>query len=268
MEEQEAVQKEFDRFCLEKEKDSLEEAVRKISRIIRRAQELEKGYLGKTVSFNHIVEYYYYTYYECNGEFRCAKTSINRMYRELAHIYQKAGDKINAERAYKKCLQWDPVDGEAYLELAQIYKETGNLKDVLKTSQLAYKYCNSRPLLAGYYRNLGFYYLECYQPELSRALYEYSECYSKTQCAQNELEYLASAMGWTMKRMEKDELLRKLKESHIPVDFAPVTVALTYKAAKMEEKIGHTAEALECYELFYHQLFQKDDIEKHSNYKI
>ena len=89
------------------------------------------------------------------------------------------------------------------------------------------------------------------------ALYEYSEVYSETQCAKMELEYLAQAMGWEKEKLENKILVQRLNEKKIPLEINPITVALTYKAAKTEEAKGHVAAARECYELFFHQVFQE-----------
>ncbi|MDO4293002.1 MAG: tetratricopeptide repeat protein [Eubacteriales bacterium] len=255
MDESEKIQERFERFCLEKAVYSQAEAIKELKSIIGNAKKLQSGQAAAAISFNHAVECYYYAYFMNSGDFMCAKTSLNRMYRELAWLYRKAGDFSRAKRAYEEAIQWNPVDPELYFDLAQLYKEQGSLALYLKTSQSAYNYCNSKPLLALYYRSLGFYYLESYQPELARALYEYSEVYSETQCAKMELEYLAQAMGWAEEKLEREVLVQRLKERNIPSGLNPITVALTYKAAKTEELKGHITAARECAELFFHQVF-------------
>lgn len=257
MDELEKIQERFEQFCLEKEGYPQAEAAKELKSMIGKAKKAQAGQPAAAISFNHAVECYYYAYFKNSGNFVCAKNSLSRMYRELARIYREADDFIRAQKAYREVIQWNPVDPDSYFDLAELYKEQGNLALYLKISQSAYNYCNSRPLLARYYRNLGFYYLEAYQPELARALYEYSEVYSETQCAKMELEYLAQAMGWEKEKLENKILVQRLNEKKIPLEINPITVALTYKAAKTEDAKGHVAAARECYELFFHQVFQE-----------
>ena len=257
---QETLQECFEAYCQKKHSYSTEESIRMLKDWIKQAESAEykeHGLRVPVIAFNHVVECYYYGYEQKNWDFACAKTSLNRMLRELAELYQKSGDWELAEQAGQKAILWNPVDPESYFTCADLYRDQENLPGYLQMTQKAYRYCNSRPLLARYYRKLGCYYLETYQPELSRAVYEYSEIYSPSECARNELQYLAAAMNWEPENRKPDTLRQILRKHQIPTEMDPVIVALTYQAAKTEAEKGHTIAAGECYELFYHQMFQK-----------
>ncbi|WP_159441915.1 tetratricopeptide repeat protein [Clostridium sp. Marseille-P2415] len=223
--------------------------------LIHKAQELQQMIPGRSISFNHVVEVMYYEFFTGDETYHCAKISFNRMYNRLAELFRRCGDLSSEQKALQSALQWNPVDLDVYFAFAELYKQEGNLEKCLELSNRAHRFCNTRAALARYYRNLGYYYLETYQPELSAALYQYSEIYYETQSAKRELDYLAAAMKRDIRIHDLERLQMSLKKSSIPLGFNRFTTALTYKAFEIEKQRGHLKEAKECYELYKNQTF-------------
>ncbi|MEY8355466.1 hypothetical protein AALB39_19195 [Lachnospiraceae bacterium 54-53] len=253
MDEYEKIQSEFSQMCLLWEGNVPWEEKKHLEYLIQKARKLQQRIPGPAVSFNHVVEIPYYEFFTGAEEYRFAKMSINRMYCRLSGILKERGDLRSAEHALQCALQWNPVDLDAHFALADLYKQEGNLKKSLEVSHRAHCYCNTKAALARYYRNLGYCFLESYQPDLAQALYQYSRIYCDTESAKRELEFLAAAMKRDTKIPDPKHLHMLLEENHIPPGFNPFTTALTYKAYKMEEQLGHTAKAGECYVLFQDQ---------------
>lgn len=205
----------------------------------------------KYISFNHIVEVYYYQYFIKDYEYECSPISINRLYKTLARINCKYGYKNKAIELYEKAIQYNPVDLEVFFELGDIYKTIGDLKKFIAYTKESYNYCCSRATLAKYYRNLGFYYLELYEPELSEKLYNYSNIYYETKNANSELIFLEKVLKRKQTKYSIEVLQNVLNKNGIAIKANPDTVGLTYIAAKDALKLGNLKAAKECYYMVY-----------------
>lgn len=253
MDEYEQIQNEFLEMRDSAEESNLLKEIKCLESIIYKARELQQRIPGRSISFNHVVEIPYYEFFTGDVAYQCAKTSLNRMYNRLAELFHRCGNLNSEKKALQSALHWNPVDLDAYFALAEGYKQDGDLEKCLEISNKAHPYCNTRAALSRYYRNLGYYYLENYQPELSAALYQYSEIYYKTGSAKGELEYLAKAMKRDLRIHDRNRLQMFLKDNSIPLGFNKYTTALTYQAYLMEKQRGHIGEAGECYELYKDQ---------------
>ena len=115
--------------------------------------------------------------------------------------------------------------------------------------------------MARFYRNLGFYYVETYQPDTAEALYEYSNLFFQTDNAESELGYLEEALQQERTKYDVHELQELISAVQIPVAAPSNTLGLLYEVGKSEEKKGHLQEAAECYLMVY-DLTQDDEVKE------
>lgn len=224
--------------------------------------ELELKYrTEKYFSFNHIMELYLYQFYQKDSDFKLADEPMNLWYLELGNKLIEDGELEKAYDVYQKAEQWNPVDLDAKFAKIELEKKQGKLSEVLNHTLSLYPYLCSRATMARFYRNLGFYYVETYKPDLAEALYEYSNLFFQTENAENELEYLESALKRQRTKYNVDELQKMISEAQIPVAAASNTLGLLYEVGKSEEKKGHLKEAAECYLMVY-DLTQDEEVKE------
>jgi tetratricopeptide (TPR) repeat protein len=161
------------------------------------------------------------------------------------------GQTDDAKAALERALQWNPVDCESLLALIEIYKKMGDLEKCWELTDETYDLSNTRALLARYYRNLGYYYLENYQPDLAEALYLYSERYYPTESARRELAFLSEALKRATPVYTDEQLIGILEEHDIPREASDEMLALTMRAAEDCRKNKRYREAGECYRMVY-----------------
>lgn len=215
---------------------------------------LEEEYQDRevpVVCLNHVTEIYYYEYFVNQDEYKFAKTNLNKKWKELAEEFEKEENWNFAKEAYKKALVWNPVDLEAYFGICNQFIRMNDLELLLEYTKKAYRFCVTRATLARYYRNLGFYYLETYQPELAQEMYQYSNLYFHSRQADSEIKYLEEALKRSYQKKPVEELVQILKKAGIPVGPDPVSLGLTYEAGKQEEAAGRIETAKECYLMVY-----------------
>lgn len=224
--------------------------------------ELEMKYqTEKFFSFNHIMELYLYQFYQKDSDFKLSEEPMNRWYLELGNKFLEDGELEKAYAAYQKAERWNPVDLDAKFAKIELEKKQGKLTEVLNQTLSLYPYLCSRATMARFYRNLGFYYVETYQPDTAEALYEYSNLFFQTDNAESELCYLEEAMQQERTKHDVHELQELISGVQIPVAAPSNTLGLLYEVGKSEEKKGHLQEAAECYLMVY-DLTQDDEVKE------
>lgn len=147
------------------------------------------------VSFHHMMEYYLYAaYYRQDKVIRPTTEDYALWYREIGEAAMQEEKYHAAAKAFKKAVDWNPVDLDALLDLAEAEKHIGHLERFRAVTEQLYYFCASRATMARYYRNMGYYYTSKYKPEIAKVCYEYSNLYYHTENADSELAYLAEAM--------------------------------------------------------------------------
>ncbi len=223
-------------------------------------QELEEKYRDqKCYSFNHIMELYLYQYYKRDYDFGLSEEPMNLWYMDLGNKFEKKENMEKAYEAYKKAIEWNPVDLDARFAKIELEKKFKRLEEVLKQTLELYSYLCSRATMARFYRNLGFYYTEKYQPQTANYLYEYSNLFFQTKNADSELEYIRKAMQKNNPQPNVYELQAKISELKIPVAAPSQTLGLLYEIGKSEEQKGNLQQAMDCYLLVY-DLTQDEEI--------
>ncbi|WP_207646533.1 tetratricopeptide repeat protein [[Clostridium] polysaccharolyticum] len=228
-------------------------------------EELEKKYQdGRFYSFNHISELYLYQFYEKDGEFQLSDEPMNRWYLELGISYEEKEETDEAYKAYLNAIRWNPVDLDARFAKLELDKKKGCYDVVLKETLTLYPYLCTRATMARFYRNIGFYYVETYQPDIAFVLYEYSNMFFQTENADNEIAYMEEALGKKHPDYDVHQLQSRISNLKIPVSAPSNTLGLIYEVGKSEEKKGHCKEAAECYLMVY-DLTQDEEVKSRMN---
>lgn len=235
-------------------------AISVLKELTKKVEAIYDNHSNKLFSFNHILETYYYAYFMKDvSQLEYAEYAINSYYRTLGFCQMHAGKHIDSIKSYEKALRWNPVDLDTYLQLAELYKKVNNLDSLRKVTFESYNLLCSRATMARFYRNLGFYYLEKYEPELAAILYKYSNIYYETEFATKELEFIAKAMQQEIPEYSLKYMQDKLVEKNIPVGPNPDTIGITYRVGQIELEAGNTKEAKECFMMVY-DLTQDEEV--------
>lgn len=203
-------------------------------------------------SFNHILEVYYYDYFINQGkEILHTDINLSAYYRLSGFLKMELQDFKASANAYETALRWNPVDLDSLLQLGELYKTLGKLEECKEITYRAYNYCCTRATLSRYYRNLGFYYLETYQPDIATALYQYSNIYYPSKQAENELTYLEKALNRPTPDQSIKELQSILANANIPVGPNSDTLGITYRVGQLELEKGNQENAKDCFTMVY-----------------
>ncbi len=234
-----------------KDKD-YKSAIPVIKELTDKVEAIYSNRSDKLFSFNHILETYYYAYFMKDvSPLEYTEYAINSYYRTLGFCQMHIGKHIDSIKSYEKALKWNPVDLDTYLQLAELYKKVNNLESLRKVTFESYNLLCSRATMARFYRNLGFYYLEKYEPELAAILYKYSNIYYETEHATKELEFIEKAIGKSIPEYSLKYMQDKLNEKNIPVGPNPDTIGITYRVGQLELEAGNDKEARECFMMVY-----------------
>ena len=200
----------------------------------------------------HISEVFLYEYY-CLGDDEYELTDVDTLtpHKERAKELMLAGNYSKSQKEWLDAHFENPVDMESILGIILCCKQLGDTEGEYSYTTESYNYCCTRAELAAYYRNLGWYYLEKYNPELSVACYLYSKYFEESQQADAELEFLEKAIGKKVSAKDLSQIQNILKENNIPTEANPITLALLYKAAEEAQEAGDKAQALDCYRMVY-----------------
>lgn len=208
---------------------------------------------GQLFSFNHILEVYYFRFFKNAGsqEIAYAPFNIGAFYRFYGYILLRLQKYKKAIAAYKAALDWNPVDLDSLFQLSELYKKIKDLKNTRKVTLESWNYCCSRATLAHFYRNLGFYHLEGYQPDIAVPLYLYSNIFSPSESADRDLKYLEEALKRPTPELSIQEIQAVLKENKIPAGPNPDTIGITLRTGQLELENKNYETARDCFMLVY-----------------
>ena len=195
----------------------------------------------KEVCIYHIAEQFLFEYYCQPGEYRISEEDHAGELLSKGLSQEKSGGLMGALQSYEKALAFNAVSTQIYFRLISVHFRLGQLEELFSRTKEVYPYLSTKAEMAQYYRWLGYYYLEKYQPELSAALYRYSTLFSKSAQAEEEIRYLEAAMDRKLADDSERELQVKLQKAGIPVTASNVTLALLYRAG--QEALQHAKDA-------------------------
>lgn len=204
------------------------------------------------ISLNHIMEYYIYaTYYNPDSSVVVSEKPYGRYFREYGDLLMTKECFRAAEAAYKDAISWNPVDLDSILGLAECYKRLNMLERYLIVTKEAYRYCCTRATMARYYRNMGYYYVSKYEPEVARACYVYSNIYYHTDNADSELKYLEEALKDKTPDMTIPKMQEIFSKHNIEPGPNPDTIGIVYRVGELMMEDKEYALARDCFSIVY-----------------
>ena len=234
---------------------------------------------------NHELEIYLYAYYVTKDPYQISGVPFHLFYATLAKKWLAEGvteenvegktaqpksknDAVKdtaecgqkAIQAYTAALKYNPVDVEILSEVAALYRTQKNWESMLGTAQRMYPYIFTRKDMAVYYRFLGTYYLETFQPELSEKVYAYSRFFYQSEQADADIHYLEEALDRPMEELMPQELQVELEKKGIPVQPKNETLGMLYHTAKNCLEQGKNEYAKQLLTCLY-QLTQDKEVE-------
>ncbi len=204
------------------------------------------------MSLNHIMEYYLYeVYFEPDADVKTLDIPIGEYYRTFGELCQSMGKYKAAKDAYMKALSWNPVDLDSYLGLAESYKYQNMMNRYLEVTRQAYRYCCTRATMARYYRNMAFYYLSNYKPEIARDAYQYANVYYHTDNADSELKYIESAINEKTPDIDIRRIQKVFTEEGIEPGPDSKTIGIIYRVGELMMEDREYKLARDCFSICY-----------------
>ncbi|MCR5144955.1 MAG: hypothetical protein K6B67_06580 [Lachnospiraceae bacterium] len=206
----------------------------------------------KEVCIGHIAEIFLYEYYVAgNEEYKLKEENTYAVHSEAGKHFMENGDYEAALQEWIRAHEDNPVSQEALLNIVNCYIHLENIEKVLEYTKKSYDFCCTRAELAAFYRNLGFYYVSVYKPEVAAACYRYSTLFVESEAAENEIKFLEKALKKSMGKLTIEEMQKLLSENDIPLQANSVTLALIYKAGQEAAQRGLKSQAHDCFSMVY-----------------
>ena len=204
------------------------------------------------ISLNHVMEYYIYAfYYKPDWDVSATQIPIGEYYRTHGELCIKLSRFKEGAESFKKAICWNPVDLDAILGLAECYRNLNMLERYYIVTKQAYRYCCTRATMARYYRNMGYYYVAKYKPEVARACYVYSNIYYKTDNADSELKFIEEAL----KEKTPDLTIAQMQEMFAGEGIEPGpasdTIGVIYRVGELMMNDNEYALARDCFSIVY-----------------
>jgi tetratricopeptide (TPR) repeat protein len=198
------------------------------------------------------MEYYLYeVYFEPDADVKTLDIPIGEYYRTFGELCQNMGKYKAAKDAYMKALSWNPVDLDSYLGLAESYKYQNMMNRYLEVTRQAYRYCCTRATMARYYRNMAFYYLSNYKPEIARDAYQYANVYYHTDNADSELKYIESAINEKTPDIDIRRIQKVFTEEGIEPGPDSKTIGIIYRVGELMMEDREYKLARDCFSICY-----------------
>ncbi len=204
------------------------------------------------ISLNHVMEYYIYAYYfKPEVDVKCTELPYNEYYRTYGALCMTLGKYNAAKEAYIHAIEWNPVDLDSILGLAECYKYIGKLERYIAVTVQGYRYCCTRATMARYYRNMGYYHLSKYKTDIARACYIYSNIYYHTDNADSELKYLESALNDKTPKLDIKTMQKIFDENGIEPGPQSDTIGVIYRVGELMMHDNDNKLAKDCFSIVY-----------------
>lgn len=204
------------------------------------------------ISLNHVMEYYIYAYYfKPEVDVKCTELPYNEYYRTYGALCMTLGKYNAAKEAYIHAIEWNPVDLDSILGLAECYKYIGKLERYIAVTVQGYRYCCTRATMARYYRNMGYYHLSKYKTDIARACYIYSNIYYHTDNADSELNYLESALNDKTPKLDIKTMQKIFDENGIEPGPQSDTIGVIYRVGELMMQDNDNKLAKDCFSIVY-----------------
>lgn len=162
--------------------------------ILEQLMQYVKKYENKTEckQFQNIFEYYYYFVTVAPSESITIPEEpilYYLLFYGLLLVQQHKNDE--AIEIFKKVIAYNPYCAEAYFEMADVYRKQDNLDLFYETIKQVYHIAYDPYVLAKYYRNIGFYFVEKKDYQFAKMAYFVSSHYENHPNVSHELAYIS-----------------------------------------------------------------------------
>lgn len=200
---------------------------------------------------NPLEELIFNEFIGCQKELRYIPDNqpLEDLYYAYGFLLRDASRLDEAETALKEALELNPVSTKIILELCDIYKmRTPTFNKFYFYTMDALKYAYSGYELARIYRNLGFYYYEEDNIELTIACYKHSLKYENDPFVKQRIEQLESNYNIILNDDKCEELMT---DKHINLGANPFIIENLEKLAVEYEQDKLFNQSLFFYRLLY-----------------
>lgn len=241
-----------------------ETALEKLDSFLKTQPKLyENDKINEYHSFsNPLEELIFNEFIGCEKELRYIPDNqpLEDLYYAYGFLLRNASRLDEAESALKEALEINPVSTKIILELCDIYRmRAPTFNKFYFYTMDALKYAYSGYELARIYRNLGFYYYEENNIELSIACYKNSLKYENDPFTSQRIEQLESKYNIDLDDDACEELM---SDKHINTGVNPFIIENLKKLAVEYEQDNLLNQSLFFYRLLYsvkkeNQIFEK-----------
>ena len=211
---------------------------------------------SRVYTFDNTQEYYYATQKLKENDIKWSPYHLSYAYNKFAWILNEEGNYNKAREMCDKAINFNPMSLSSYLEKAASYKLEKDFENMVKIAREAYDYIFNSVDLAGYYRLLGFYYVEVEKYDLAYACYELSLYYDTNKNAINEIEYIKQQVNKPRYKLSLDESLEILRKENIPVSISDENKEIMFRFINEKKYIDTKPKEVESVKKEY-DLFNK-----------
>lgn len=200
---------------------------------------------------NPLEELIFNEFIGCEKELRIIPDDqpLEDLYYAYGFLLRDASRLDEAENILKEALQINPVSTKIILELCDIYKmRAPTFNKFYFYTMDALKYAYSGYELARIYRNLGFYYYEENNIELTIACYSHSLKFENDPFVVERIDQLKNNYKIIL---TEDECMELMKDKHIKLGAHPFIIENLEKLAIEYEQDNLLNQALFFYRLLY-----------------
>lgn len=178
--------------------------------------------------YNYIEAAIYFNKYRPQKKNIDPNNNIAEVYFFLGYIEYENKNYEKAIEYLDKGLEWNPVSIQIMSEKINVYRSMGDWEKYRVEIEKAYEYIYEVPLMAKYYRDLGFYYTEKGLYDVSNALYSHSRYFVDNEIVRNELMYIAQQEHREPRFSTMEEIEFLLKKYNIPQGISNNIIQIIY----------------------------------------
>ena len=178
--------------------------------------------------YNYVEAAIYFNKYRPQKKNIDPNNNIAEVYFFLGYIEYENKNYEKTIEYLDKGLEWNPVSIQIMSEKINVYRNMGDLEKYRVEIEKAYEYIYEVPLMAKYYRDLGFYYTEKGLYDVSNALYSYSRYFVDDELVSNELMYIAQQEHREPRISTMEEIEFLFKKYNIPQGISNNIVQIIY----------------------------------------
>ena len=174
------------------------------------------------LSFKTPLEYYYYLYkFKPQKKVRNPPFPFNEVYELYSYILVEKKEFAAAIPVFDKALVRSPLNKFFFFERAEIFKVLKDMTTFKKLNEDILQYLYRREDVSKYFRNLGYYFIECRQWDAAVSAYTASMWWCPSEMAAGQLYYIVKQTGKVHKNDDIGECLKILEGEGVNIEPDP-----------------------------------------------